>query len=199
MKSLRPVLLISSILGILGLGFAVVMLLWGPDHIEFEGREVGDLLGSGDLIPLIVIPISLIIAAVVMLPMLRMAFPGVIKNAISAQARVMKVWDTGVSINDNPQVGLLLHVMPSMSAAFDVETKLVVSRLNAALVQPGITADVKYDAQNPKRLQIVNLNVEGIGAGSAEARLEQLKVLLDKRLITEDEYNRKREEIIQAL
>lgn len=199
MKSLRPVLLISSIITLLGLGFAGFMLLWGPDHIEFEGRSLGNLLGSGGIVPLIVIPVALIITAVVMLPVFRMAFPAQIKNALTAQARVMKVWDTGVSINDNPQVGLLLHVTPSMSAAFDVEAKTIVSRLNAALVQPGITADIKYDPQNPKRLQILNLNVEGIGAGSAEERLEELKRLLDKRLITEAEYDRKREEIIQGL
>jgi hypothetical protein len=199
MKSLRPVLLISSIIAILGLGFAAFMLFWGPDHIEFEGRTLADLLESGDLTPLIVIPVALIISAFAMRPVFRLAFPSEIKNAVAAQARVMKVWDTGVSINDNPQVGLLLHVTPSMSAAFDVEAKTIVSRLNAALVQPGITADIKYDPQKPKRLEIVTLNVEEIGSGGAESRLEELKTLLDRRLITEDEYNKKREEILKAL
>ncbi len=199
MKSLRPVLLISSIIAILGLGFAAFMLFWGPDHIGFEGRSLADLLESGEIAPLIVIPITLVICAVVLVPFVRMAFPAEIKNGVTAQARVMKVWDTGVSINDNPQVGLLLHITPSTSAAFDAEAKTIVSRLNAALVQPGITAEIKYDPQNPKRLQIVTLNVEEIGSGNAESRLEELKTLLDKRLITEDEYNKKRQEIIKAL
>jgi len=199
MKSLRPILLISSMLAILGLGFMAFLLIWGPDRIQLEGRSFGELLERGDLTPLIIIPVVLIITGFAMRPVFRMAFPPQIKNAASAQARVMKVWDTGVSINDNPQVGLLLHVTPSMSAAFDVEAKTIVSRLNAARVQPGITAEVRYDAQNPKRLEILNLNMEGIGAVSAEERLEELKALLDKRLITEDEYTRKREEIIQAL
>jgi hypothetical protein len=48
-------------------------------------------------------------------------------------------------------------------------------------------------------LQIVTLNVEQIGAGGAESRLQELQTLLDKRLITQDEYNKKREEILQAL
>ncbi len=199
MKSLRPVLLFSSIIAILGLGFAAFMLFWGPDRIEFEGRSLTELSKSGELLPLIVIPISLVIAAFAMAPVFRLAFPGKIENAVTAPARVMKVWDTGVSINDNPQVGLLLHVTPSLSAAFEVEAKTIVSRLNAALVQPGITAEIKYDPKNPKRLQIVTLNVEEIGSGSAESRLEELKMLLDRRLITEDEYNKKREQIIQAL
>jgi len=199
MKGLRPILLLSSIIAILGLGVTAFMLFWGPDHIDFEGRSLGELLEGGDLVPIIVIPVALIITAVAMRPVFRLAFPAEIKNGVTAQARVMKVWDTGVSINDNPQVGLLLHVAPSMSAAFDVEAKTLVSRLNAALVQPGITAEVKYDPQNPKRLQIVTLNVEGTGSGGAEARLEELKTLLDRRLITEEEYQKKREEILKAL
>ena len=199
MKGLRPVLLLSSIIAILGLGVTAFMLLWGPDRIQFEGRTPADLLQSGDLTPLIVIPVALIISAFAMRPVFRLAFPAEIKNAVTAQARVMKVWDTGVSINDTPQVGLLLHVAPSMAAAFDVEAKTIVSRLNAALVQPGITAEIKYDPHDPKRLQIITLNVEEIGSGSAESRLEELKTLLDRRLITEDEYNKKREQIIKAL
>jgi hypothetical protein len=199
MRGLRPVLLISSIITILGLGFAAFMMFWGPDRVEFEGRSLGDLIKSGDLTPFIVIPFVLIVSAFAMRPVFRLAFPAEIKNGVTAQARVMKVWDTGVSINDNPQVGLLLHITPSMSAAFDVEAKTIVSRLNAALVQPGITAEIKYDPQNPRRLQIIKLNIEEIGSGTAESRLEELKALLDRRLITEDEYNRKREEIIKAL
>jgi hypothetical protein len=199
MKGLRPVLLISSIISILGLGFAAFMIFWGPDRVEFEGRSLGDLIKSGDITPFIVIPFVLIVSAFAMRPVFRLAFPAEIKNGVTAQARVMKVWDTGVSINDNPQVGLLLHVTPSMSAAFDVEAKTIVSRMNAALVQPGITAEIKYDPQNPKRLQIITLNIEEIGSGTAESRLEELKALLDRRLITEDEYKRKREEIIKAL
>jgi hypothetical protein len=199
MRGLRPVLLISSIITILGLGFAAFMMFWGPDRVEFEGRSLGDLIRSGDLTPFIVIPFVLIVSAFAMRPVFRLAFPAEIKNGVTAQARVMRVWDTGVSINDNPQVGLLLHITPSMSAAFDVEAKTIVSRLNAALVQPGITAEIKYDPQNPRRLQIIKLNIEEIGSGTAESRLEELKALLDRRLITEDEYNRKREEIIKAL
>jgi hypothetical protein len=199
MRRVRGAILLSSILIIFGLGITAFMLFWGPDHIQLEARSLGELLKSGEIVPFIAVPLVLIITAFAMRPVIRMAFPPEIKNGVTAQARVTKVWDTGVSINDNPQVGLLLHVTPSMSAAFDVEAKTLVSRLNAALVQPGITVEIKYDPQNPKRLQIINLNVKEIGSGGAESRLEELKTLLDRRLITEDEYNKKREEIIKAL
>lgn len=199
MKSLRAVLVLSMIVTILGLGVAAYVMFLGPDRIPLEGHSPSDLVRSGKITPLVVVPLALIMTAFFMRPILRLAFPTEIKDGITAQAQVMKVWDTGVSINDNPQIGLLLRVMPLMTAAFDAEVKTVVSRLKASWVQPGITAEVRYDPRNPKRLQLLDLNIESPASGSAEQRLEELKRLLDKRLITEDEYKRKREEILRAL
>jgi len=199
MKGLRPVLLVSLILAALGMGFSVFMLIWGPERIEFEGQSPVELLESGELAPLIVIPIVLLISVFTIRPFFRIIFPREIKNALTAQAKVMRVWDTGVSINDNPQVGLLLHVTPSTSPAFDVEAKTIVSRLNAARVQPGISAEIKYDPLDPRRVQIVTLNLKETASDGAASRLEELRSLRDRQLITEDEYNSKREEIIKAL
>lgn len=199
MKGLRPVFLVSLILAVLGMGFSVFMLIWGPERIEFEGRSPAELLESGELAPLIVIPIVLLISGFAMRPFFRILFPREIKNALTAQAKVLKVWDTGVSINDNPQVRLLLHVTPSMSAAFDAEAKTIVSRLSAARVQPGITAEIKYDPLDLRRVQIVTLNLKETASGGAASRLEELRSLRDRQLITEEEYNIKRDEIIKAL
>jgi hypothetical protein len=199
MRSLRPVFLISLILASLGMAFSVVMLIWGPERIEVEGRSPAELLQSGDLVPLVVIPIVLLISALAIRPFFRILFPRRIKNAVSARARVTKVWDTGVSINDNPQVGLLLHVTPSMGAAFDAEAKTIVSRLSAAHVQPGITAEIQYDPLDPRHVQVVRLNLQETASGNAASRLEELRSLRDQRLITDEEYNLKRQEIIKSL
>jgi hypothetical protein len=134
-----------------------------------------------------------------MLPFLRIIFPREIKNGVTAQAKVLKVWDTGVSINDNPQVGLLLEVSPPGGNSFQVEAKTMVSRLNAALVQPGITAEVKYDPEKPQRIQILSLNIQGTAPSNAAGRMEELNDLYDKGLITKEEYQQKREEILKAL
>ena len=114
---------------------------------------------------------------------------------MTAPARVLKVRDTGVSINDNPQVGLLLEVTPLTEAAFQAEGKLVVSRLNAALVQPGVAAEVKYDPRNRARLQIVGLTLSPLVSGGAAARLEELNTLRKDGLITDEEYEQKRQEM----
>ncbi len=199
MKSIRRSLIWAGVGVLASLGFVAYMLLWGSDRIPFAGRSLPQLLESGDLVPLLVIPAVLIITGVTMLPFLRIMFPAEIKNGVTAPAKVLRVWDTGVSINDNPQVGLLLEVSPAGGSPFQAESKTLVSRLNAALVQPGVAAEVKYDPQKPQRLQLVALHIKGAGSTDTAARLEELTGLRDKRLITEEEYRQKREDILKTL
>jgi hypothetical protein len=199
MRSVRNVFILSGIIAIASLGFVAYELFWGPDHIQLAGRSLSQLLESGDLPTILIIPGILIISAIAILPFLRIIFPRDIKNGVTTQARVLKVRDTGVSINDNPQVGLLLEFSPIGSGPFQAEAKTVVSRLNAALVQPGITAEIKYDPQKPGRIQILTLHIEGRASTDAAARLEELNELRDKRLITEVEYQQKREDILKSL
>jgi hypothetical protein len=157
------------------------------------------LLENSDLSPVFVILIVLTISTVAIVPFLRFVFPREIKDGVEAQAKVLKVWDTGVSINDNPQVGLLLEISPAGGNPIQVEAKTVVSRLNAALVQPGITVDVRYDPQKPRRLRVLTFNFDSPVPGDNAARLEELERLRDKGLITAEEYRQKREEILKNL
>ena len=199
MKKARTALIVGGIVVLASLGIVAYLMLWGPQHIAFSGRSLPDLMESGDLVPIIVVPVVLIICAASILPFLRILAPGEIKNGVTAQAKVLKVWDTGVSINDNPQVGLLLEITPPGLTPFQAQAKTLVSRLNAALVQPGVTAEVKYDPQKPKRLQVLTLHVQGVPTGRAAARMEELNDLRDKGLITAEEFSQKREEILKNL
>jgi hypothetical protein len=199
MKSVRTIFLISILGVIVSLGVVAYFMFVGPDRIQFSGKSLPEMFQDDTLLGVLVIPVVLIIIGVSMLPFLRIIFPGEIKNGVTAQARVVKVWDTGVSINDNPQVGLLLEVSPPGGATFQAEAKSMVSRLNAALVQPGITAEVKYDPEKPQRLQVLALNIQSATSSNATARMEELNDLYDKRLITREEYHQKREEILKAL
>jgi hypothetical protein len=200
MRSIRKVLLVSGIIMVIGLGFVFYQMFLGPDHIEFAGKSLQQLFEEGDLIGVLVIPIVLIISAVFMIPFLRIIFPANIKDGITTRARVIKVRDTGVTINDNPQVGLLLEFSPIGSGPVQIEARTVVSRLNAALVQPGITAEIKYDPKKTTRIQILTLNIEEEHAPTdTAARLEELNELHTKNLITEEEYQQKRAEILKNL
>ncbi len=199
MKSLRTTLIISGLIALAGLGFVAYSLLWGPDHIQFEGRDLLAMLKSGELVPLVVIPLAVIVSIAVIVPVLRIMFPPEIKNGIAAPAKVLQVRDTGTTINDDPLVGLLLEVTPAYASPFQAEVKTLVSRLNAALVQPGITAEVVYDPQKPQRIQVKKLNVKSAAPTQAVARMEELNELSEKDLITAEEYRRKREDILNEL
>ena len=178
------------------LGFIAYETFWGPDRLQLSGKSLLELLGDGGLWKFLVFAAALIGFGVFELLDLRNTSPPEIKNGITAQARVLKVWDTGVTINGDPQVGLLLEVSPAGgNPSFQATAKGLVSRLEASLVRPGITAQVKYDPQKPQRLQVLALQVPDAATADTAARLEQLDALRDKALISEEEYRQKREDI----
>jgi hypothetical protein len=199
MKIARYAIFLSAIGVVVTIGYLVYQMLLGPDRLQVSGRNFSQLMQSGELLAIAIILVSVIISGVVMRPFLRILFPGEIKNGITAQARVLKVWDTGVTVNENPQVGLLLEVSPETGEPFQAETKTIVSRLNVAQVEPGIKAEVKYDPQKPQRLQLQTLHIKSPTTTKAAARMEELNELREKGLITEEEYRRKREEILKTL
>jgi hypothetical protein len=71
-----------------------------------------------------------------------------------AQATVLQLWDTGVSLNDNPQVGLLLEVRPQNRPAYQVQTKSFISRLKVSQVQTGAVVAVKVDPTDPAKVAL---------------------------------------------
>jgi hypothetical protein len=64
----------------------------------------------------------------------------------------MSLSDTGVTINDNPQVALTLYVQSPMHGAYQVQTTSIISRLAIPRVQPGQSVPVKIDPQNPQNV-----------------------------------------------
>lgn len=67
-----------------------------------------------------------------------------------ASAVVLDVEDTGMTINSDPRVRLRLRVEPEGEAPFEVERKLVVSRL--AIPRAGERLEVAYDPADPEKL-----------------------------------------------
>ena len=71
---------------------------------------------------------------------------------VPAEARVLKIWETGVRVNDNPVVGFLLEVHPDGMPPYEAETKALISILDIPRIQPGATFVVVYDPENPQRV-----------------------------------------------
>jgi hypothetical protein len=78
-----------------------------------------------------------------------------LRHGEPARAKILKIWDTGVTVNDNPQVGLLLAVYPENRDPYQAETKKVISRLQIPQIQIGASVEVRYDRQNPLAVALV--------------------------------------------
>jgi hypothetical protein len=182
----------------------IITLVAGLIPLFFILGDQGTTPFSGEFdiekwVPVILVPLVLVIVIAAMRPLFRAFFPPNIRDGITAEAEVLEVRDTGTTINDDPQIALLLEVRPSMGAVFQAELKTLVSRLEVANYRPGCKAVVLYDPNNPKRMVLQSIEPATSLAGSAEDRLTELNRLRDRGLVTAAEYERKREEIIKLL
>jgi hypothetical protein len=73
---------------------------------------------------------------------------------VPADATVVQIWDTGVTVNKDPVVGFLVEVHPDGQAAFQAKTKALVSRLAVPRVQPGARLRVYYDPKDTTRVAV---------------------------------------------
>jgi hypothetical protein len=72
-----------------------------------------------------------------------------------ANAVILELWDTGITLNDDPVVGLRVKVDRGDGAPYEATIpKSVVSRLHVPQVQPGQTVPVYVDPQDPSRVAL---------------------------------------------
>ena len=76
------------------------------------------------------------------------------KNGIPGKAKILEVKDTGITINNNPQVKLLLEVKNNLGMIYNASCRVLVSRLNPGMYQPGMEVPVKIDPKDDKKLVI---------------------------------------------
>jgi hypothetical protein len=76
------------------------------------------------------------------------------KTGEQAQAKILSIWDTGMTVNDDPVVGFLLEVYPEGRPAFQAKTKLRISRLDIPRIQPGTIVPVRFDPNDPRRVAL---------------------------------------------
>ncbi|MGH2575570.1 MAG: hypothetical protein ACRDFC_07715 [Ignavibacteria bacterium] len=102
-----------------------------------------------------------------------------LKTGTPAQATVLKVWDTGVTVNNDPQVGILLEVSPPMAMPYQVETKMIISRLQPNLLQQGMVVTVKIDPDDKDKVAI-DLSGGTSGVNYTDARKKEAEQMLLK-------------------
>lgn len=82
------------------------------------------------------------------------------KNGIDGTAVIKEVNDTGVTVNYNPQVKLLLEVKDNIGQIYTTTLRTLVSRVQPDLYKPGMRVEVKIDPKNQKN---VIINTASIG------------------------------------
>ena len=145
-------------------------------------------------LPIIITVVVVLILAVTIGPMLIRLIRNsqmtsqVMQTGVTATATIVNTWDTGMRINDNPQVGIQLQVQPPNGAPFQAEVRQTVSIVHLGMYQPGATVQVKYDPANPSRVAIVGVvaavpaaaqamgagPMSGMNAQQAEQMLKQI-------------------------
>lgn len=78
--------------------------------------------------------------------LMRIGLPG--------KAKVLEVRDTGVTINNSPQVKLIIELKNTFGQKYTTDTRVLVSRLNPWLYTPGMEVPVKIDPANEKNVVI---------------------------------------------
>ena len=71
-----------------------------------------------------------------------------------AQAEILKIWDTGMTVNEDPVVGFLLKVRSEGKSDYEAETKIRIPRLQVSQYQPGAVVDVRVDPADPQRVSL---------------------------------------------
>ena len=79
---------------------------------------------------------------------------------INASAQILSVQDTGMTVNNNPRIKLVLSVTPSDgSAAFEVTKKQLVSRV--AVPRAGDALIVRYDPEDHDNFELAAADATG--------------------------------------
>jgi hypothetical protein len=103
------------------------------------------------------------------------------KRGLPGRARIIEVRDTGVTINNNPQVKLVLELKNPLGQRYTTHCRVLVSRLNPTAYSAGMEVPVKIDPQNEK-----NVVIDFTGKGPerqtifAQPDEEQLKAQLEQ-------------------
>lgn len=74
------------------------------------------------------------------------------KTGIPGTAKILEVRDTGVTINNNPQVKLIVEVKNSFGQRYQATMRVLVSRINPFAYQPGMEIPVKIDPKDEKNV-----------------------------------------------
>lgn len=72
----------------------------------------------------------------------------------AAEALVLEIQDTGMTVNDDPIVAFRLEVRPVSGPAYQASTRGRVGRLDVPRIQPGAVLPVAIDPTDPQKVAL---------------------------------------------
>lgn len=100
------------------------------------------------------------------------------KTGLSGKARILEVRDTGVTINNNPQVKLIVEIKSSLGQRYNATIKTLVSRINPFVYQPGMEIPVKIDPNNEQNV-VIDQSGRDATASAGSQNMDNLKAELE--------------------
>jgi hypothetical protein len=76
------------------------------------------------------------------------------KIGLPGKATILEVRDTGVTINNSPQVKLMMEVKNSYGQKYNAQCRVLVSRINPNMFTPGMEIPVLIDPKNEQNVVI---------------------------------------------
>ncbi len=74
------------------------------------------------------------------------------KTGLPAEATILQIRDTGMTLNNDPVVDFMLEVRPEGKAPYRAKTRMPISRLEIPRFQPGAVVRINYDPNDPSRV-----------------------------------------------
>jgi hypothetical protein len=121
-------------------------------------------------------------------------------TGVRAPAEIVDVEDTGMTVNNSPRVRVRLRVRRESGEPFELERRVVVSRVS--IPRRGERVEVAYDPDDPTEFtfRLADL-ADDPAAGHAPDRVGQLAKLAElheKGLLTREEFEAEKERLLQA-
>jgi hypothetical protein len=77
------------------------------------------------------------------------------ESGMAGSATILAVWDTGITVNDDPVIAMRVEVArPDGSAYSATIPKTLISRLDVPRFQPGSTVPVRIDPGDPLHMAV---------------------------------------------
>ncbi len=102
------------------------------------------------------------------------------KTGLPGKAKILEVRDTGITINNNPQVKLILEVKNNFGTKYTTESRVLVSRINPGAYVPGMEIPVKIDPKNEMNVVVDFTGLQQPGNSATLTNEAALKVELEQ-------------------